>query len=147
MVAIWDESVAVRVQVGVVYPAGSTIFFELSSRSSGFLLLLVHRSCLQSLFLQLHFRGSGVFTDEWAMVLAATNRVRFLLVIIFWLISENSTVLSNVTGRSYVACSVLSVCFGCGAPRLFSGFYGPSVHYNSCHIGKSSLGVKTYLLK
>ena len=103
-------------------PAGSTVLFELSSRLSGFSLLLVPRSCLQSRFLQLHFRGNGVFTDKWAMVLADTIRVRPLLVIIFLLISENSTVLASVTGWSYVTCSILTVYFGCGAPRLFRGF-------------------------
>ena len=112
---------AVGVQIGFLYPAGSTVFFVLYSWSSGFSLLLVPRSCLQSRFLQLHFRGSGVFTDEWDMVLAATIRARPLLVIIFLLISENSTVLASGTGQSYVACSVLTVsasdavfrvCFG-----------------------------------
>ena len=107
--------------MGVVYLAGSTMFFELSSRSCGFSLFLVPRSCLQSSFLQLHFQGSGVFTDEWAMVLAATIRVCPLLVIVFLLISENYTVLESVTGRSCVACSVrtvsasdvvLRICFG-----------------------------------
>ena len=43
------------------------------------------------------------------MVLAATNRVCPLLVIIFLLSSENSTVLTSIAGRSYVACSVLVV--------------------------------------
>ena len=100
---------AVRVQMDVVYPAGITVFFELYSRSSGFSLLLAPRSCLQNLFLQLHFRGNGVFTDEWAMVLAATNRVRPLLVIVFLLSSENSTVLTSVTCWFHVACSVLAV--------------------------------------
>ena len=56
------------------------------------------------------------------MVLAVTNRVRPLLVIIFLLSSVNSTVRTSVTGRSCVACSVLAVsasdavlrvCFQC----------------------------------
>ena len=50
---------AVRVQIGVVYPTGSTVLFELSSRLYGFSLLLVPRSCLQRWFLQLHFPGGG----------------------------------------------------------------------------------------
>ena len=60
------------------------------------------------------------------MVLAATIRVRPLLVIIFLLISENSTVLASVTGRSYVACSVLTVSASdAGALRLFRGCMVP----------------------
>ena len=110
MVALWDESVAVGVQMGVVYQAVSTVLFELSSRSSGFSLLLVPGMVSRTIFcLRLHFRGSGVFTDNWAMVLAATISASSLLVIIFLLLYAISSVFACVTDRSYVACSVLTV--------------------------------------
>ena len=60
------------------------------------------------------------------MVLATTIRVRPLLVIFFLLLSEISSVLTNVTGRSYVACSGLTVS-ALDAVRcvLFQGFMLP----------------------
>ena len=86
------------------------------------LLPLDLRCCFQSRgFLQLLFRGSGILTDDRAMILAATIRVRPLLVILFLLLSEISSVLPNATGWSYVTCPVLivsasdavrCVCFG-----------------------------------
>ena len=84
MVALWDKSVAVGVQMSVVYPAVSSVLFELSSWSSGFSSLLDPGVVSRTVFcLQLHFRGSGVFPDDWAMVLAATHSASPLLVIIF----------------------------------------------------------------
>ena len=96
--------------------------YYLSSRSSGVSLLLVPGVVSRTDFfcLQLHFRGSVVFTDDWAMVLATTLSASPLLVFIFLLLYEIS-LLASVTGRSYVACSVLTVsasdavlrvCFG-----------------------------------
>ena len=86
------------------------------------LLPLALRCCFQSRgFLQLLFQGSGILADDRAMILAATIRVRPLLVILFMLLSEISSVLPNATGWSYVTCSVLTVsasdavrcvCFG-----------------------------------
>ena len=108
--------------MGVVYPAVSTVLFELSSRSYNFSLLLVPGVVSRTVFcLQLRFQGSGVFTDNWAMVLAATISASPLLVIVFLLLYEISSFLASVTGRSYVACFVLTasasdavllVCFG-----------------------------------
>ena len=103
------------------------IFFELSSWWSGFLFPLDLRSCFQSrVFLQLLFQGSGIFTDNRAMVLAATITVRPLLVILFLLLSEISSVLMNATSRSYVACSGLTVSASDAVRRvLFRGFMLP----------------------
>ena len=57
------------------------------------------------------------------MVLAAIIRVRPLLVILFLLLSEISSLLTIVTGRSYVACSGLTVSASDAVRRvLFRGF-------------------------
>ena len=98
------------------------VLFEFSSWSSGFLLPLDLLCCFQSrAFLQLLFRGSGIFIDDWAMVLAATIRVRPLLVILFLLLSEISSVLPNVTGWSYVTCSGLTVSASDAVRRICFG--------------------------
>ena len=60
MVALWVESVAVGVQIGVVYPAVSTVLFELSSRSSFFSLLLVPGVVFMTVFVSSSaFEGVG----------------------------------------------------------------------------------------
>ena len=82
------------------------------------------RCCFQSrVFLQLLFRGSGILTDDRAMVLAATIRVHPLLVILFLLLSEISSVLPNATGWSYVACSGLIVCASYAVRRVCFGVF------------------------
>ena len=84
-------------------------------------------------FLQLLFRGSGIFTDDWTMV-------RSLLVILFLLLSEISSVLPNATGWSYVACSGLAVS-ALGAVRrvCFGVLYSRSLFWFLPH-GAGSLG-------
>ena len=103
------------------------IFFEFSSWLSGFLLPLDLWSCFQSrIFLQLLFQGSGIFNDDRAMVLAASIRVHPLLMILFLLLSEVSSVLTNVTGQSYVACFGLTISASDAVRRvLFRGFMLP----------------------
>ena len=118
---------AVGVQMGVVYLAVSSVLFELSSRSSGFSSLLV--PCVVSstgFCLQLHFRGSGVFPDDWAMVLAATVGASCLLVIIFFVALRD--LLGSCKRHRSVLCRLFStdcLCFGCDAPRLFWDFMFP----------------------
>ena len=90
------------------------------------LLPLDLRCCFQSrVFLQLLFRGSGIFTDDRTMVLAATIRVRPVLVIPFLLLPEISSVLPNATGWSYVACSGLTVSTSDALRSVFWGFIPP----------------------
>ena len=78
--------------------------------------------CFQSHgFLQLLFRGSGILTDDRAMILAATIWIRPLLVVLFLLLSEISSVLPNATGWSYVTCSVLTVSASDAVRRVCFG--------------------------
>ena len=69
VVSLWDKSVAIRVQIEVLYPAGSTECFL------GVVFSVVWRYCLlvsggrrRSRSLQLHLREGWDFTDEGAMV-------------------------------------------------------------------------------
>ena len=59
------------------------------------------------------------------MVLAATIRVRPLLVTLFLLLSEIPSALPNATGWSYVACSGLTVSASDAVRRVFWGFILP----------------------
>ena len=63
----------------------------------------------------------GIFTDDRAMVLAVTIGVRPILVILFLLLSEISSVLPNTTGWSYVACSGLNVSASDAVRRICFG--------------------------
>ena len=97
--------------------------------------------------LQLLFRGSGVFPDDWVMVLPAILSASPLLMIIFLLLYEEISVLVNFTGRSYVACSVRLSLLRMRCSTSVLGFYDPSVRYGTCSFVASSFSVLTYLLK
>ena len=90
------------------------------------LLPLDLRSCFQSrVFLQLLFRGSGIFTDDRAMVLAATIRVRPLGDSLFVAFRD---ILGSSERHRSVLCRMLwtdCLCFECGASSLFQGFMFP----------------------
>ena len=85
MVTLWDESVAVVVRMGVIYPTVSPYSLGSLLGRLAFLCLWFLGIVSGAMFLRLPFRGSGgVFTDDWAMVLTVTLSVCTFLMMVFF---------------------------------------------------------------
>ena len=141
MVALWDESVAIGVQIEVVCLAGSTVCF-----------LRVVFSVIRCSFasgswesspdpfpttplsgeLGLYRRGGCGFWPLKAVCLQMVVRLSVFF--------NNPNVLAGVTERCFITCSKLTDLASDAVRQVSSGSYGPSVIYGILERGDKFLG-------
>ena len=127
MVTLWDESVAVVAQMGVIFPA-------ISPYSLGYLLGRLAFRCLWTLkvvsiavfFSSSYFEGVGflLMTGLWFWPLLL-EFVSFLVILFFVAFRD---ILGSYGRHRSVLCRMFwtdCLCFGCGALRPFRDFMLP----------------------